>query len=68
MEVKTTSLVAFILGLIGIIFLPLGIIWAINTLFATNVEYSLMNWAAAIFLQLYLQVIIKSAVISGKSK
>tara|TARA_Y100001978_G_C23481627_1_gene331905 strand:+ start:407 stop:613 length:207 start_codon:yes stop_codon:yes gene_type:complete len=68
MEVKTTSLLALVLGIIGIIFLPLGIIWAINTLFATNIEYSLTNWAAAIFLQFYLQIIIKSAVLGVKSK
>ncbi len=66
MEIKTTAIVAFILGLVGIIFLPLGIIWAVNTLFSAGIEYSLINWAAAIFLQVYLQVILKSAVIGSK--
>mgnify|MGYP001195299481 CR=1 FL=1 len=67
MEIKTTAIFAFVLGLVGIIFLPLGIIWAVNTLFSAGIEYSLINWTAAIFLQVYLQVILKSAFLGSKS-
>ena len=43
-----------IMGLIFItlviIFVPFIFIWAVNTLFMTSIEYTLMNWFASIVL------------------
>jgi len=60
MEVSTTTILAGVLGLIGVALLPLGGIWALNTLFATGLEYTFFNWAAVLFAQLYLQLTIKA--------
>jgi hypothetical protein len=61
MEIETTQITPLILGIIGLILLPLGGIWAINTLFLTGIEYTFANWVAFAFLQLYLQLVIKAA-------
>jgi hypothetical protein len=66
-EVSTTSLTALLIGVIGIILLPLGGVWALNTLFSLNLEYTLVNWTAVLFVQLYVQVVLKAAVMSGSS-
>ena len=63
MEIKNSAIIAFILGTLGIILLPLGGIWAVNTLFSQSIGYTFINWLAAMFLQLYGQVILKAAVI-----
>ena len=69
MEIETTKLSTAMIGLLGIILLPLGGMWAINTLFQTGIEYSFVNWGACVFLQLYLQIILKASFIStSKSK
>ena len=60
MELSNLAILAFILGVVGIVVLPLGAIWALNTLFATGLEYTFMNWCAVLFAQLYIQIIIKS--------
>ena len=64
MEIETTKLTAFLAGLLGLITLPLGFIWAVNTAFAMNIEYTFLNWLSVAFLQLYLQVIIKASTIN----
>ena len=56
------TIVATILAILGLIALPLGGIWALNTLFATGLEYNLVNWAAFLFGQLYIQIIIKAGL------
>jgi len=63
-EIETTKLTAFLAGLLGLITLPLGFIWAVNTAFAMNIEYTFLNWLSVAFLQLYLQVIIKASTIN----
>ena len=60
MEIQAITIITFIVGLIGIIFLPLGGIWAINTLFHTGIEYTFVNWVAFAFAQLYLQLVLKA--------
>tara|TARA_E500000331_G_scaffold355945_1_gene412771 strand:+ start:1051 stop:1263 length:213 start_codon:yes stop_codon:yes gene_type:complete len=64
MELDTAKLSTVMVGLFGIILLPLGGMWAINTIFQTGIEYSFVNWVACVFLQLYLQLILKAAFIS----
>ena len=69
MEVETTKLTTLIIGLIGMIILPLGFIWATNTIFQLKLEYTFINWVAVLFLQLYFQVVVKAATSrSTKSK
>lgn len=40
----------FLYGILGILFLPLALIWALNSLFAFAIEYTLQTWAAALIL------------------
>lgn len=40
----------FLLALFFIVFGPFIQIWAVNTLFKTNIEYNLLNWAAVMVL------------------
>jgi hypothetical protein len=40
-------------GILGVIFLPLGFIWAMNTLFAFAIGYTIQNWAAALILLIF---------------
>jgi len=61
MEIETTKLTTIITGIIGIITLPLGFMWAVNTAFSMNIEYTFMNWLSIVFLQLYFQVVIKAS-------
>jgi hypothetical protein len=61
MEIETTKLTMLFTGIIGLITLPLGFMWAINTAFSMNIEYTLMNWLSIVFLQLYFQVVIKAS-------
>jgi hypothetical protein len=61
MEVETTKLTTLIIGLVGMIILPLGFIWASNTIFQLMLEYTFINWTAVLFLQLYFQVVVKAA-------
>ena len=51
--VKFFALLVLILALIVIG--PLLTIWALNTLFATGIEYTLTNWAAVVVLGMFLQ-------------
>ena len=66
MEIETTKITTLIIGLIGMIILPLGFLWASNTLFQLNIDYTFLNWVSVLFLQLYFQVVVKAAVGSPK--
>lgn len=68
MEVETTKLSTLALGIIGMVVLPLGFIWASNTLFQLNIDYTFINWLGVLFLQLYFQIIVKAATTSSKTK
>ena len=61
MEIETSKLTTTMIGLIGLILLPLGGIWAINTLFLIGIEYTFGNWVAFAFLQLYMQLVLKAS-------
>ena len=65
MEIETTKLSALIIGVLGLILLPLGFIWASNTIFQLNLEYTFLNWLAVVFLQLYFQIIVKASTSSS---
>jgi hypothetical protein len=67
-EIETTKLTAFLAGIIGLITLPLGFMWAVNTAFSMNIEYTFFNWLSVAFLQLYLQVIIKASTLNTNLK
>lgn len=68
MEVQNITILAFILGILGVALLPLGGIWALNTILATGLEYTFFNWAAVLFAQLYLQLTIKAANMQSLKK
>ena len=68
MEIETTKLTAFMAGIIGLITLPLGFIWAVNTAFTLNIEYTFLNWLSIAFLQIYLQVVIKASTLHVQPK
>jgi hypothetical protein len=68
MEVETTKLTTFVIGLAGLIILPIGFIWASNTIFQFNLEYTFINWLAVLFLQLYFQVVVKASTTPGGTK
>ena len=68
MEVETTKLSAFLLGAVGMVVLPLGFLWATNTLFQLNIDYTFINWLGVLFLQLYFQIIVKAATTPSKTK
>ena len=68
MELSTTTLLGGIVGLIGVALLPFGGIWALNTLFATGLEYTFFTWAAMLFGQLYLQLIVKAGHMHSQKK
>ena len=57
MEISNAKIVGLIVGIIGVALLPLGGLWALNTLFATALEYNLLNWSAVLFSQIYLQLL-----------
>ena len=61
MEVETTKLTSLFTGIIGIIILPLGFIWAVNTAFNLNIQYTFLNWLSIVFLQLYFQVVVRAS-------
>jgi len=68
MEISNMAILAFILGIIGIAVVPLGGLWALNTLFATGLEYNFINWLAVLFTQLYLQIVIKAGFAQAVTK
>jgi len=68
MEVDTTKLATFLVGIFGLIILPLGFIWSVNNVFQLNIEFTFWNWLGVAFLQLYLQLIIKASTIHTVTK
>jgi hypothetical protein len=68
MEINTSKASLTIVGLLGFALLPLGLIWSLNTLFLLKIEYSFFTWLSAMFMQFYLQILIKSGTISSKDK
>ena len=68
MEVSNAKIIGLIVGIIGVALLPLGGLWALNTLFATALEYNLLNWAAVLFAQVYIQLTVKSAALAANTK
>ena len=65
MEVSNTKIIGLFIALIGIAVLPLGGLWALNTLFATGLAYNLLNWSAVLFAQVYIQLMVKSAALAA---
>ena len=68
MEIDSTKLTTFFVGIVGLIFLPLGLIWAFNTLFNLQIEYSFLNWLSVVFVQIYIQIVLKASFISLNKK
>jgi hypothetical protein len=67
MELDTSKASLTFVGLIGFSLLPLGFIWSINNLFTLNVEYTFLNWVSAMFVQFYIQIVIRSSTISSNA-
>ena len=63
MEIDTTKLATFLAGLLGLIIMPLGFIWSVNTVFNLGVDFTFWNWVGVAFLQLYLQIIVKASTL-----
>ncbi len=40
--------------ILGIVFGPLATIWSVNTLFQTEIDFTVVNWTAAMWLQLFV--------------
>ena len=68
MEIDTTKMTAFMIGITGLIILPLGLIWAFNTLLNLQIEYTFLNWLSIVFIQLYIQIVLKASLISSQKK
>ena len=68
MEIDSTKLTTFFVGIVGLIFLPLGLIWAFNTLLNLQIEYSFLNWLSVVFVQIYIQIVLKASFISSNKK
>ena len=68
MEIDTTKMVTFMIGVAGLIILPLGLIWSFNTLLNLQIEYTFLNWLSVVFIQLYIQIVLKASLISSQKK
>ena len=68
MEIDTTKMTAFMIGITGLIILPLVLIWAFNTLLNLQIEYTFLNWLSIVFIQLYIQIVLKASFISSQKK
>ena len=68
MEIDTTKMTTFMIGITGLIILPLGLIWAFNTLLNLQIEYTFLNWLSIVFIQLYIQIVLKASLISSQKK
>lgn len=53
-------LVAILLSSVITIFIPFGLIWAVNTLFNQHIGYTFINWLAAALLYFILKGTTKS--------
>lgn len=56
MEEKIPILVIIIISLLLVALWPLAVVWSVNTLFETNIEYNLKTWAAIVVLFSVLKV------------
>jgi len=61
MEIDVNKLLTYFLALVGLALLPLGFIWALNSLFLLNIAYTFANWGAVVFVQVYFQVLVKAS-------
>tara|TARA_B100001093_G_scaffold101066_1_gene93217 strand:+ start:290 stop:496 length:207 start_codon:yes stop_codon:yes gene_type:complete len=68
MEIDATKLTTLFIGIIGLILLPLGMIWAINTLLSLDIQYTFLNWLSIVFIQLYIQIVLKAAFLGTRTK
>ena len=68
MEIDTTKVNTFMVGILGLIILPLGLIWAFNTLLNLHIEYTFLNWLSVVFIQLYIQIVLKASLIGSTKK
>jgi len=68
MEIDSNKITAVVLGLIGIIVFPLGIIWSLNNLFSLQIQYTFFNWLSIVFIQIYIQIILKASFIGASKK
>ena len=68
MEIDTKKVSSMMIGIVGLIFLPLGLIWAFNTLLSLQIEYNFLNWLSVVFIQLYIQIVLKAALIGSTKK
>jgi len=66
MEIKVDNLVTFLFAIVGVCIFPLGMIWAINSLFLLQIQYTISNWFAIVFIQIYFQVILKASLTNKK--
>jgi hypothetical protein len=68
MKIDTTKMTAFVIGIVGLIILPLGLTWAFNTLLNLQIEYTFLNWLSIVFIQVYIQIVLKASLISSEKK
>ena len=68
MELDTSKASLTFVGLLGFAMLPLGLIWSLNNLFLLQIEYTFFTWLGALFIQFYLQIIIKAATLHSVPK
>jgi hypothetical protein len=68
MEVDTNKVMAVMLGLIGVIVFPMGIIWSFNNLFGLQIQYTFFNWLSIVFIQIYIQIILKASFMGASKK
>lgn len=59
---KSSEILLLLIIVVAAVFGPLIVIWALNTLFALNIEYSFINWLATAI----LSSLLSSRVVSGK--
>ena len=68
MEIDTNKVMAVMLGLIGIIVFPMGIIWSFNNLLGLQIQYTFFNWLSIVFIQIYIQIILKASFMGASKK
>jgi len=68
MEIDSNKITTVVLGLIGIIVFPLGIIWSLNNLLSLQIQYTFFNWLSIVFIQIYIQIILKASFIGASKK
>jgi hypothetical protein len=58
MNTATAATAGFlVIGLIvaAVIFMPLAVIWSVNTLFATSIAFTFWNWLAVVVLGSFIR-------------